>query len=226
MKHDRLIVFVKSPEGKVKSRLAESIGEGPARGLYRCFVPDLLDALDGGDYDLTIFHHPPEAGETVRQWLGRGRSYAPQAGADLGERMKRAFEECFAAGCTAAVLIGTDFPDLPAEMIETAFTALEANDAVLGPALDGGYYLIGFRADTFFPEVFAGLPWGTDAVFDRTRDILEGHGLKVSVHPLWRDIDTVEDLRALIEKHKDGPFAASRTLRYALSHPCLTGRYP
>jgi uncharacterized protein len=213
-----LIVFVKSPEAKgVKSRLAKAIGEQQARRLYRCFVLDLLDTLEKGNYDLNIFFYPPEDERAVKEWLRDGRSYEPQNGEDLGERMQRAFEKCFSGGFEAVVLIGSDFPDLPAEMIDDAFLSLKSSDAVMGPALDGGYYLIGFKAETFLPEAFSGPSWGTDGVFKSTCAILGHHGRSVSVLPAWRDIDTQEDLAALMERHRNTPFAKSRTMHYAKS---------
>lgn len=219
-----LIVFVKSPEiGRVKSRLAAEIGEEKARRLYVRFVEDLLDSLDKGDYCLKIFFHPPDREALLSKWLGRDRCYEPQRGDDLGERMKRAFEKCFSEGFEAAILIGCDIPDLTGEIIKEGFAALIASDVVIGPSYDGGYYLIGFQSGTFLPEVFTGIPWGTGGVLKRTREILESKG-RLSLLPLWRDIDTYEDLNALIERHRESPFANSRTIRCALSRKRNAGR--
>jgi len=218
MKRRCLILFVKSPEsGNVKSRLSRSIGKMGAAQLYRCFVLDLLDALDKGAWGLHIFFHPPDAGLTVKKWLGEDRSYAAQEGEDLGERMKRAFEESFAGGSDAAILIGSDLPDLPREIIETGFVSLLHHDVVMGPALDGGYYLIGFKRESFAPDVFDGISWGSGTVFRETCQILSRKGRRFSVLPPWQDIDTYEDLQALIARHGQTPFAGSRTIRYALS---------
>lgn len=219
-----LIVFVKSPEtGRVKSRLAADIGEEKARRLYMRFVEDLLDSLDKGDHCLKIFFHPPDQQSVLSKWLGRERSYEPQKGDDLGERMKRAFEKCFSDGFEAAILIGCDIPDLTGEIIKEGFAALRSSDVVIGPSHDGGYYLIGFRSGTFLPEVFTGISWGTDGVLKSTREILENNGLRLSLLPLWRDIDTYEDLTALVERHRDTRFANSRTIRCALSQECNAG---
>jgi len=213
-----LIVFVKSPDAPdVKTRLARSIGDAHARQLYRCFVPDLLDSLGRGDYDLHIFFHPPGNERTVREWLGPKRSCFPQAGGGLGEKMKNAFLWSFAAGFSATALIGSDFPDLPRDRIDAAFAGLEEKEAVIGPARDGGYYLLGFRADTFLPEALAELPWGTEAICSTTRSILEAHGRRIAILEPWQDIDTVEDLRALVLRHPQDPFAASRTMHYIRS---------
>lgn len=218
MGKDCLIVFVKSPEGGgVKSRLAADLGEEAARQLYRRFVEDLLHSLDRGDYSLKLFFFPPGHRQIVARWLGPGRSYEPQTGGDLGERMKNAFEKCITDGFEKAILIGSDIPDLPREIVEEAFAFLETFEAVIGPAHDGGYYLIGFRAATFLRDPFSGVLWSTGDVLKSTLAILAGKGLKVAILPLWGDIDTCEDLRALVDRSGNRPFARSRTIRYALS---------
>jgi rSAM/selenodomain-associated transferase 1 len=215
-----LIVFVKSPEAEgVKSRLAADIGEEKARRLYMHFVEDLLDSLDRGGFRLNIFFHPPDQQNVVAKWLGRRRRYEPQRGDDIGERMKNAFEKCFSDGFEAVILVGGDIPDMTGEIVKEGFTALKSSDAVIGPSPDGGYYLIGFRSGTFVPEVFTGIFWGTDGVMKSTREILENKGLRLSFLPPWRDIDTYEDLTALIERHRDTPFAKSRTIRFVSSMP-------
>ena len=218
MKRHCLIVFVKSPEAEgVKSRLAAAVGEKKTRRLYRHFVEDLLDSLDKGSYCLKLFFYPPDQQQVLSRWLGYDRSYEPQTGDDLGQRMKNAFEKCFAEGFDKAILIGSDSPDLPREIIDEGFVALTSCDAVIGPSCDGGYYLIGFHAATFLPDPFSGVPWSTDGVLKSTRAILDKKGLKVSVLPPWRDIDTYEDLKALVKRHRNTPFAKSRTVLHAFS---------
>ncbi len=93
------------------------------------------------------------------------------------------------------VLIGSDIPDLSLEFIEEAFTSLQEKDAVIGPSLDGGYYLIGFKKETFSPRVFEGIRWSTESVFEKTLEVLEREGLTVHTLQPLRDIDTVGDLR-------------------------------
>ena len=99
--------------------------------------------------------------------LGDEFSYIPQTGDDLGERMKLAFLRCFSEGARSVVLIGSDIPDLPARIVDEAFRALDENDAVIGPAADGGYYLIGFKRDTFNGNVFPGIPGELMRSFER-----------------------------------------------------------
>jgi rSAM/selenodomain-associated transferase 1 len=218
MKRQCLIVFVKSPEAEVvKSRMAATIGEQKTRRLYRCFVEDLLEALDKGSYGLKIFFYPPDRLQDLSGWLGCDRSYEPQIGDDLGQRMKNAFEKCFADGFETAILIGSDSPDMTREIIDEGFAAMTSCDAVIGPSLDGGYYLIGFQSETFLPDLFSGIPWSTDEVLKSTLAIIDQKGLRLSLLPPWRDIDTHEDLKALVERHRNTPFAKSRTIHCALS---------
>lgn len=208
-------MFVKSPErGMVKSRLARSLGEDIALDLYKCFVGDILEMLKGNGYPLTIFFHPPESRQRVIQWLGDEHTLLPQTGCDLGERMAKAFEAIFSQGLSAALLIGSDSPDLPNEIIEEALTSLKNYDAVLGPSYDGGYYLIGFRADTFLLPAFDGIPWSTPEVFTQTLSILRNANLRVHILPKWRDIDTLDDLQALFFTSRNTSFAESATMKY------------
>lgn len=214
-----LIVFLKYPEiGGVKSRLAATIGERHASYVYRQFVYDLLDSLTAENYGLRLFFSPPDRRCAITEWLGSSLSYEPQTGDDLGERMKNAFEKSFADGFRSTILIGSDIPDLPAEIIDQGFAALKGDGCVIGPSFDGGYYLIGFKAETFSPDVFADIPWSTDNVLNETRRVLEKQGRSIALLPSWRDVDGYEDLIALMERNRHTAFAQSRTIRYILSH--------
>jgi len=208
-------MLVKMPErGMVKSRLALSIGNNAALGLYKCFVSDIIGTLTGGGYSLTIFFHPPDSMQGVVQWLGDEHRLFPQTGDDLGERMKNAFKTVFSQGFRSALLIGSDSPDLPNRIIDEALISLKDHDVVLGPSYDGGYYLIGFRTDTFLPQVFDGIVWSTPAVFRQTLDVLKKTNPRFHILPKWRDIDTFDDLKALYLKNRDTPFAESETIKY------------
>ena len=210
-----LVMFVRFPEqGQVKSRLAKDLGAEAAKNLYRCFVEDLLERFSGEGYSFRLAFHPAGKERKMREMLGDGLSYIPQAGDDLGERMKLAFLRCFSEGVRSLVLIGSDVPDLPARIVDEAFLALDEYDAVIGPAADGGYYLLGFRQDTFCGDVFKGLPWGTDTVFRKTMQIFHRVGTLVHVLPVWRDIDKYEDIKALIKNSEDTGFTNSKTMLY------------
>lgn len=211
-----LMVFVRHPEpGRVKTRLARTYGDRFAAELYGCFVDDLLAELERGSCRPEILFTPAGKGREIRQRFGGRFAYTPQAGEGLGERMANAFRSCFARGFATALLIGSDFPDLTAEVVEGAFQALEnAHDAVLGPACDGGYYLIGFRAAAFEPAVFTEMPWGERTVCEETLNRLRARGYRIHLAQAWHDIDTEEDLAAFRARHVNGPFSRSRTMTF------------
>jgi uncharacterized protein len=196
-------MFVRSPQkGTVKTRLTAVLDEGTVLGLYRCFGSDLLEMLRHTAFGLRISFYPADAGTKVADWLGWGYVYVAQEGKDLGERLEKAFLTAFANGFQRVVIIGSDIPDLPSEMVEEAISSLASHDAVIGPATDGGYYLIGFSAARFLREAFAGVNWGTSTVFQRTMDALSKHGVSVHLLPRWPDIDTYEDLVTFVQRHE------------------------
>lgn len=210
-----LILFVKYPEkGKVKSRLALHLTDALAAGLYENFVRDIIATLDQGSFSFRIYFYPPEKEEEIKKFWDKNYHYKAQSGADLGERMKKAILAEFAAGFKTVTLIGSDFPDLPFEIIEESFRALENNSSVIGPSADGGYYLIGFRKNTFCPDVFSGLKWGSSSVFEETINILQSKECKPAVLPEWRDVDNLEDLNELIKRNAGKTFADSNTMRF------------
>jgi rSAM/selenodomain-associated transferase 1 len=193
-----LLFFVKNPErGKVKSRLAATIGDDSAVSAYKNIVDQMLSTLKEGTFPLYICFFPKNAEKPIKNWLGREYRYMPQNGRDLGERMRNGFIDGFAMGHKRVVLIGSDIPDLPLGFIKEAFASLRKKDAVIGPAYDGGYYLIGFKDKTFSPQVFEGIAWGTKTVFGETIKKLKRFRRVVHTLPYLRDIDTVEDLKHL-----------------------------
>ncbi len=216
MPNDPLILlFIKDPVmGRVKSRLAAALGEDISRELYRNFVLDTLASIETCGVPFRVCYYPPGAGDSVKQWLGGRLVYLQQEGADIGQRMEHAFRLAFAEGCSAAVLIGSDIPDLPPAMFADAFRSLNGHDAVIGPALDGGYYLIGFNKKTFFPGVFSGIEWSTGDVFSRTMQAFDHAGQRVHRLPPWRDVDTVEDLKDLAARGRLSAFNSSRTMSF------------
>lgn len=210
-----ILLFIKAPiKGQVKSRLASRLGDDAALELYKNFVLDILETIDKTGHPCTIFFHPPEARDAVAAWLGPGRDYLPQQGDDLGERMANAFATIFNKGAHRAILIGSDIPDFPADLLTGAIRSLDKHDAVLGPARDGGYYLIGFRRGTLVPDVFRGIEWSTSRVFSETREKLEQAKRSVQLLPEWRDVDTPEDLYDLMARNAKSAFTSSRTTKY------------
>jgi len=220
-----IVLFVKAPiEGQVKSRLASVLGQDIALDLYRNFVLDILASVENSGIPCTVCYHPPEHSETVKNWLGAHRRYMPQEGNDLGERMELALRRSFSEGASRVVLIGSDLPDLPPELLKEAFVSLLDNGAVIGPARDGGYYLIGFRSDAFLPAVFRGVEWSTDTVFAQTMAIFERKGRQVHALPPWQDVDTIDDLKDLRERNRGPACNAFRTMTYL--HTIDTDLFP
>ncbi len=210
-----LIIFLKAPiKGHVKTRLAKSIGDEHALALYKNFVKDVIGELRSGGRRLKLFYYPPHAGEMLTDWLRQDYELTPQKGASLGERMSNAFTLMFDQGYYKAVLIGTDIPDLPHLITNEAFRSLETSDAVIGPALDGGYYLIGFKANTFCPAVFEGIPWSSTTVFQKTIRCFNKNKMKLHRLPMMQDIDDIKDLEAFINRCADNPKAAPHTFGY------------
>jgi hypothetical protein len=210
-----VLLFVKLPEkGRVKSRLARHIGQDAALALYESMALDVIDMLKRGRFPFRICYTPPEARDQMTGWLGREYDYLPQTGDDLGDRMDEAFARVFSTAVEEALLIGSDIPGLTTGIIEEAFASLAMNDAVIGPANDGGYYLIGFRKNTFTPGIFHDMAWSTSAVFRATMDKLHDASRKVHVLPELTDVDTVEDLRALLSQVGNSPSERSRTLSF------------
>jgi rSAM/selenodomain-associated transferase 1 len=208
-------MFARFPQkGKVKSRLAAAIGEERTLELYKCFVADLLQTIGKSGYPLVLSFYPPDAGREMKEWLGDGHSYLPQQGDDIGERMRNAFETVFSRGYRSALLIGSDLPDLTAEILDEAFSSLQEHDAVIGPALDGGYYLIGFTKETFVPEVFSDISWSTAEVFQQTMNAFFATGRTTHVLPPWRDMDTIDDVRATFSPEATQSLSESATMRY------------
>ncbi len=150
MRDNLLIMFVKNPEpGQVKSRLAATLGDREAARVYKAITESLLSAVvpssKAAGYDMAVAYSPADAAEDMRTWLGTGIQLMPQTGGNLGERMHNAFTEGFARGYKSIVIIGSDCPAVTSELINEALHKLDRHDVVIGPATDGGYYLIGLR---------------------------------------------------------------------------------
>jgi rSAM/selenodomain-associated transferase 1 len=192
---DTLILFVKSPEpGAVKTRLASAIGPDRAAALYRVLAEAEVAATApaGEEYRRLFFFAPAAAQARLESWFP-GETFVPQADGDLGDRMAAAFEESHRRGAGRAVIIGSDVPWVSRELVIDAFAALAAHDVVVGPARDGGYYLLALRQPR--PELLRGIAWSTSRVLKAT--VEKANALRLSVHRLVTlpDIDTPEDVR-------------------------------
>lgn len=202
-----LVLFARPPvPGRTKSRLAAAIGEASAFELYTGFLQDSIDLVrrlsPHGIRPALAWSEPVAA-------VSPGREAAPgpdpadlagfevmiQEGEDLGQRMSNCFATLLARGHDRVVIIGADTPSLPLDHLQRAFELLRDRDLVIGPSRDGGYYLIGARC--VVPEIFRGIPWGTDRVLEETLTILKIFGMPRVLLPEWGDVDTSEDLEAL-----------------------------
>ncbi|WP_245611402.1 TIGR04282 family arsenosugar biosynthesis glycosyltransferase [Solidesulfovibrio alcoholivorans] len=194
----RLLVLLKVPlAGLVKTRLAASVGAQAALAAYAAMARNVLAAAAASGLPTTIYYAP--AGERARMeaFCGPGAQLFPQAGGDLGARMEDAFSRAFAAGAGKTLLVGGDVPLLDGPLLRQGAAALSGAQTVLGPALDGGYYAIGFTRPGFAPQVFADMPWSTSAVCARTRERLALAGRTVALLPELPDCDTADDLGRL-----------------------------
>jgi uncharacterized protein len=179
--------------GRVKTRLAAVVGDERACMLARAFILDLADRLRALAYPVTWSYAPPEAPFAT---LVPGARCQPQVGVDLGARMAHAIAVELAAGAPSVLVIGSDVPHVPAACLDEAAAALAAGtDVVLGPARDGGYYLIGLAA--MEPALFRDLAWGTGEVLAATRTRAAACGLTVHLLPAGFDVDGAEDLDRL-----------------------------
>ncbi|MFQ6079272.1 MAG: TIGR04283 family arsenosugar biosynthesis glycosyltransferase [Thermodesulfobacteriota bacterium] len=193
---DSLIIFTRYPEaGKTKTRLIPSLGPDGAAGLHRRMTEHTLTlARQLQSYRSVSIEVRYQGGNKrlVEQWLGPDTACRPQGSGDLGERMARAFQEAFQAGMERVVLVGTDIPSITVRILLGAFENLSSTDMVIGPARDGGYYLIGLRQP--FPQLFVDMPWGTEKVLEKTRQVADDLGLSVVFLERLEDLDRPEDL--------------------------------
>ncbi len=209
-----VVLFVRAPQmGKVKTRLAKKVGAEIALDLYKKFTEDLINTLTIVGSAVSIHYHPSESRSQLIQWLGPSFDYYPQSGNNLGRRMEHAFCRSFEMGFNSVLLVGSDLPDLPVSFFHDAFIHLKTDDAVIGPSIDGGYYLIGFTDRTFFPEIFLNISWRSPLVLEQTLDRFREHRDSVHLLPQWRDIDDFEDLMAFKKKHRLSPYH-TKTAKY------------
>jgi hypothetical protein len=197
MSENLLIVFVKYPApGAVKQRLAQHIGMDAAAKIYRQIAEAVVNNTapkDAVDYAVEIRFDPKDDKHLVRSWLASSDRFSSQRGDGLGERMRNAFICAFESGFKRVILIGSDCPDISRQIILQGFAHLQQKDIVIGPACDGGYYLIGLRQPR--EEIFQDIEWGTEKVFQQTCDKIKAAGLFFTLLPTLRDIDRVEDLK-------------------------------
>ncbi|MEM9163195.1 MAG: TIGR04282 family arsenosugar biosynthesis glycosyltransferase [Cyanobacteria bacterium P01_F01_bin.4] len=201
----RLILFTRYPEaGKTKTRLIPHLGEEQAACLQRQMTEHIVTEMQQVSVNCAPsleVHFAGGSHDQMATWLGDHLCYLPQASGDLGMRMSQAFSQGFQDGMQRVVMIGADCPNITSNLLAQAFQSLESFDVVLGPALDGGYYLIGLSeaCRDAYAGLFQGIDWGTSQVFEQTVAIAHRLSLSFTALQPLSDIDRPEDL-AIWEK--------------------------
>ena len=197
MSDNVLFLFTKPARpGRVKTRLIGELTPEQAAALHAAFRDDVAERLAGGSFDLELAWALDD-GEAVPESSLPGRR---QEGADLGERLYNALQSALvSAGGGAVGAIGSDHPEIALATVEDAFQRLAAGaDLVVGPAADGGYYLIALRSGAVHRDLFTCIAWSTDTVFSETMRRAERLGLKTELLPEGHDVDRPDDLRRLV----------------------------
>ncbi|MBI2401495.1 MAG: TIGR04282 family arsenosugar biosynthesis glycosyltransferase [Gemmatimonadetes bacterium] len=195
---DVIAVFAKAPvAGRVKTRLAAEIGPAGACELYRRIGRRVVAAAARTPHTTVVWYSPSGREPLVRDWLSGidQLSYRAQPPGSLGHRLRHAFARHFDEGARRVLIIGSDCPAITSRSLSRAFRGLNRADAVIGPALDGGYYLIGLRAPQ--PGLFREIPWSTGGVFDATLRRARELRCRYRVLRRLRDVDTLADAEVL-----------------------------
>ena len=202
----RLLLFTRYPEaGKTKTRLIPELGKDGAALLQKKLTERVARQASLLTQRLgikTVVHYAGGNRKKMTSWLEE-MNCIEQANGDLGHRMRSAFQQTFAEGAEAAILIGSDIPDITADLLQQAFTSLVTKEVVIGPSQDGGYYLIGLvanQASQLLPLLFEEMRWSTGELFTTTIHRLEMAGYDAAVLPVLRDIDLPVDLPFAREK--------------------------
>lgn len=192
-----LILFAKEPQrGKVKTRLKGYLSSSGHLNLYKAFLKDEVELIKKIKSEDRILAFDSFGGNPAYlKKIADGFLFHRQKGANLGEKMHDAFSFAFKNGASKMIIIGSDSPNLPGSHIKEAFDKLEKNDLVLGPAYDGGFYLIGLKKPCL--EIFRGVKWSTNTVFEHTLRNASTLGKKTAILDKWYDIDEPADLMRL-----------------------------
>ena len=207
--HAALVIFAKAPiPGEVNTRLCPPLTPDEAATLHGSFVLDMLERTKLAIATLQLSFHRYLACAPSSELVffkimeeRQGVRLLDQVGEDLGQRLHCTFVDLFAKGYKQVIIVGTDVPTLPLSIYQEAFAMLGRSDVVLGPALDGGYYLIGLTRPA--ENLFAGVPWSTDQVLAVTQQQAKALGLSVGLTTAWRDVDTIANLQSLIAECRE-----------------------
>lgn len=201
---DVLLIFVKYHiSGTVKTRLSPELTPEEAATFYGALAKDVVRVNGSSvDYETIVCFAPESAGSELRSWLGPGVSLRRQRGKDLGERQFHAIEQALESGYEKVVLIGSDCPTITPSDIEAALEFLTEANLVIGPAEDGGYYLV--AVDRPVRSIFEGIAWSTEEVLRQTLDKAEKAGLEVRLLDVKCDIDRYDDLEKYYRSVREG----------------------
>ena len=188
--NDAVIIFVRNPElGKVKTRLAATVGDNEALNIYALLLNHTMQEAGKVAADKFVFYHQQIKVDDI--WNGNGFYKKLQTGESLGDKMKAAFDEIFKASYTKIMIIGSDCLQLNSTIINAGFGLLDEHDTVIGPATDGGYYLLGMKKNYGF--LFDNKTWSTESVLDESMKDMQQHHLSTGLLPLLTDVDTEAD---------------------------------
>ncbi|UCG77509.1 MAG: TIGR04282 family arsenosugar biosynthesis glycosyltransferase [Nitrospirota bacterium] len=191
MNDSALIIMAKYPDpDTVKTRLSGSMSPQERVGLYEKLLHNTISRLSGLSGIDTIINYTPYNADSYFKMFGS--DVFPQVEGDIGERMFRAIEEVIGRGYGKTVLVGVDIPDLTGGIVENAFSMLEHNDLVFGPALDGGYYLIGMKKP--LEAIFRDIQWSSPHTLQQTIVVAESLGRTIAYTEYLQDVDTIEDV--------------------------------
>jgi hypothetical protein len=179
----------------VKTRLAADTTAEWAAAVAAAFLGDISDRLSLLSVSRVLVFAPAEAREQFAGLLGDRFALCPQSGGELGQRLSVFLRRQLAVGADAVVVLGTDSPTLPLDLVEQAFAELERADVVLGPATDGGYYLVGCAREV--PPIFEDIAWSSPRVLSQTIAHLQDSRWRLALLPPWYDVDTRADWEML-----------------------------
>ena len=191
-----IVIMAKSPlPNQVKTRMIPALDPSTASSLYHNFLLDKIEQVENIDAHPFIAYTPENGADFFRSIIPPGFTLINQVGSDLGERLTNISNHLFRQGFKKISILDSDTPNLPPEYIQKGFERLDESDVILGPCEDGGYYLIGLRAN--HPQLFIGIPWSTPGVTELTIRKAQTSGLTICLLEKWYDIDTLEDLKHL-----------------------------
>lgn len=193
-----IFLILRAPRlGQVKTRLAKSIGDTQALTAYRALVKRQLNAIPS-NWETELHYTPKDAETEIADWLGDAHKRLPQCEGDLGDRLTLAAKTHFEKSQAPLFLIGADCPEIDSDLLAKAAKHIQTDDLVIGPAKDGGYYLIGIKS--FLPSLFENIDWGSPRVFEQTAQQIRKLNLTAYLLPEKFDVDTEADWKQALQR--------------------------